>query len=265
MTRALLTLKVLRKASGMNMSREMAYKWNFFIKMGATLLQDFIGPIIILLIYSTTSGIPGWTFYEFLLFQGTLTLVMGVGHFLFVGIPVEVIHNIRNGTFDKYLLNPVNVLVYLTVIAMDWDGLAQVFSGIVLLVIAFAKLNIALISYGMLAYAILVLLAFLFQYAVMILVSALAFLMIQSWALLDLFFKLADLARYPSNVYGSGVQFFITFLFPVSISAFYPAQALLNGFNLLPVLKVGIPVIIFFLFSLWLWKAAMKKYASAGG
>lgn len=259
------TLKIIRRAAGMQLSRDMAYKWNFFIKLGATVVQDLIGPLIILLIYSTTSGIPGWSFYEFILFQGTLTFVFGIGHFLFVSIPVETIYNVRNGTFDKFLVQPVNTLIYLTASAFDWDGISQVFVGIFLVVFAFMKLNLAVFSVNTLAFLFLVLLGLLFQYSIMVLIGALTFTLIQSWALLDLVFKLTDFARYPSNVYGLSIQFFITFLFPIAISAFYPVQALLHGFNLIFLLKASIPVILFFAFSLWLWNIGIKKYTSAGG
>ncbi len=90
-------LKIIKRAMILRISEDLAYKWNFFIKFIAVMLQDFIGPLVILLIYTTTAGIPGWSFHEFILFQGTLTLVLGLGHLFAVMIPVEVMHNVRQG------------------------------------------------------------------------------------------------------------------------------------------------------------------------
>ena len=258
-------LKIVKRAIIMRVSEDLAYKWNFFIKFIAMMLQDFIGPLVILLIYTTTAGIPGWSFYEFILFQGTLTLVFGLGHLFAVMIPVEVMHSVRKGTFDKFLLKPINTLVYLTASAFDWDGLAQILVGVSLIIFAFVKINLTVLSSNFVLYLLLILVGFLFQYAMMILISALTFLWVQSWALLDLFFKLTDFARYPSGIYGGSLQFFLTFLFPIAISAFFPVEVLLRGFNAILLLKVIVPVIAFFIVSLFLWKLAMRKYTSAGG
>ena len=258
-------LKLIIKGAGLNLSSDMAYKWNFFINFIATALKDAIGPLIILLIYSRTSGIPGWSFYEFLLFQGTLTFVFGFGHFLFVSIPANIIRNVRKGSFDQFMLKPVNVLFYLTSTSFDWDGFAEILVGMVLIAISIIKLNLAVFSSNFLVYLMLVLLGILFQYALMILIAAASFVLVQSWALLDLAFKLTDFARYPSTIYGFGLRFFLTFLFPISISAFYPVEVLLKGANMMFVLQIAIPVIAFFFLSLYLWKKGLKKYSSAGG
>ncbi len=258
-------LKIIKRAMILRISEDLAYKWNFFIKFIAVMLQDFIGPLVILLIYTTTAGIPGWSFHEFILFQGTLTLVLGLGHLFAVMIPVEVMHNVRQGTFDKFLLKPLNTLVYLTASAFNWDGLAQIFVGLALIIFAFIKLDLTIFSSNFVLYMILILIGFLFQYAMMILISALTFLWVQSWALLDLFFKLSDFARYPSSIYGGSLQFFLTFLFPIAISAFFPVEVLLRGFNLMLLLKMIVPVLVFFILSIFLWNLALRKYTSAGG
>ncbi len=255
---------IFKKGMQLTLSQDMAYKWNFLITVIATMFKDFIGPLIIILIYTSTSGIPGWSLYEFLLFQGTLTLVFGFGHFAFVQIPAKVISGVRRGTFDKYLLKPVDTLFYLTAIATDWDGLGQVAVGLALIIFAFIKLNLA-ISLNFWIYVLLILVAFIFQYAIMVLISALTFLIVQSWALLDLFFKISDFARYPSSVYGVGLRFMLTFFFPIAISAYYPSIVLINGFSIKLLLEAVIPVFVFFILSLYVWKLAMRKYTSAGG
>ena len=55
----------------LELAGEMIYKMNFFIKTVALIFADIIGPLVTMLIYANTSGIPGWSFHEFILFQGT--------------------------------------------------------------------------------------------------------------------------------------------------------------------------------------------------
>ncbi|MCG2717968.1 MAG: ABC-2 family transporter protein [Nanoarchaeota archaeon] len=243
----------------------MAYKTNFAIKMLAFIIMDMIGPLVALLIYKNTAGIPGWTFEEFILFTGTLTLVFGFGHAAVIMMPARIIDDVRQGHFDKHLLRPFKSLTYFLFSSPDIDGVAEITVGLILVSWAFVKLGLTVFSWNFLIYIFLIIIGFIFQYAVMIMISALAFLFVKSWALFDVFFTLTNFARYPLTVYGGGITFFLTFMFPIAISASYPADALLNGISGFGILKIVLPVFLFLFVSVWFWNMAMKKYSSAGG
>lgn len=257
--------RILSKTVGMSLAGEMVYQWNFYIKAFAMVLSDFIGPILTLLIYSTTLGIPGWSLNEFLLFQGTLILVFGLGHTFVLRFPYEIIHCIREGEFDKYLVKPYNTLLYILAESFLIDGLPEIFAGLLLITYSMIMLNLSLFSLNFLAYVLLVFTGFLMQIAVTIFISSLSFLVVRSEALMNLYFKVSDFIRYPLNVYAVGIQLALTFLFPIAVSSFYPATALLKGFDALFMFKVLVPAIVFTAVSVMLWNAAMKKYTSAGG
>tara|TARA_Y100000310_G_scaffold345379_1_gene464295 strand:+ start:2812 stop:3600 length:789 start_codon:yes stop_codon:yes gene_type:complete len=253
------------RTSSLRLSAEMAYKLNFWIKSLAITLSDFIGPLFILLIYTTTSGIEGWTFPEFILFQGTLIFAMGFSHVFFAFIGVQVIDMVRLGKFDSVLVKPYNPLVYLTLSSFDWDGLGELLVGFALLVWAFIVLGITVFSWNFLVYLFVVLLALLFFYSIIVTICALSFLLIKSWALFALFFRTMDFAKYPLDIYGSGLRVLFTFFLPLGVASFYPAKALLEGLSGWTVLQLTISVGIIFGISLILWHFAMKKYSSAGG
>lgn len=258
-------LKLFFKSWALEISSQMAYKANFATKMLALFMMDIIGPLVILLIYTNTAGIPGWSFEEFILFQGTLLLVIGLSHAFVIMMPVNILEDIRDGHFDKHLLRPFNMLAYFLFSSPDIDGLAEIGVGITLTSWAFIKLGLSVLSPNFLIYLLLIMLGFLFQYAILIVISALAIMFVKSWALFDILFSLENFARYPLSVYSSGFVFFLTFLFPIAVSAFYPVEALLRGITMLNLVKVSIPVIASFAISVLLWNKAMKKYSSAGG
>ncbi len=251
------------KNAGIALSEDMAYKANFFIKIIAIALTDFLGPLIAVLIYSNSSGIPGWTFEEFILFTGTFTLIFGLGHALVIMMPHMVIESVRRGEFDKYMVKPFNPLVLLSISCWDMDGFAEVFTGLALVIWSMTKIGVTLPHLGL--YLLLVIVGIIFQYAGMVLISAIAFRVVKSYSLYDLFFEISKFARYPLTIFGPGVQLIFTFLFPVAISSHYPVEALLRGASLLTLLKISIPVMVFLAFSIWLWEQAMKHYSSAGG
>ncbi|MBT7903728.1 hypothetical protein HN587_07735 [Candidatus Woesearchaeota archaeon] len=258
-------LKIWKKSLALELSSDMAYKWNFIIKCIAMALVDLLGPLIAILIYNTSSGIPGWTFEEFIFFTGTFTLVFGLNHAFFVKFPIRVIENVRNGEFDQFLIKPFNPLLFLTFSAWDLDGFAEVAVGLFLIIWSGLKLSAVMTATGIFWYIVLILFGVLFHYSIMILISAISFLVVNSWGLFDLFWGASKFARYPLNIFGATTQFTMTFIFPMAISAHYPATAILHGVTALGLIKVILPVIGFFSFSLLLWNWAMKNYTSAGG
>ncbi|MFH1209842.1 MAG: ABC-2 family transporter protein [archaeon] len=258
-------LRLFNKTFALELSSEMAYKTNFLIKSLALITADLIGPLVTLLIYNNSSGIPGWSFEEFLLFQGTFVFIMGLSHFSLIMLPYRVIDNVREGTFDKVLIKPYNPLLYLSFTSVDLEGLAEVFAGLFLIVYSFIKLNLILFSFNSLFYIFLVVIGFIFLYSVFVLMSALAFLFVKSFGLFDLFFKIMDVGRYPITIYEGGMRFLFTFIIPIGIVSFYPASVLIRGLNLLTVIEIIIPISLFLIFSIWMWNRAIKKYTSAGG
>lgn len=258
-------LKLWVKTFALELSSDMAYKGNFIVKSLGLILADLIGPIVMLLIYANSLGIPGWGFEEFILFQGTFILVMGLSHaFLFI-FPFQVIENVRHGTFDKFLVKPFNTMLYLTFSSIDIEGFAEVFVGLVLIIWAFIKLNLIILSFNTLLYLFMIVIAFIFMYSLMVLISSLSFLFVKSLGLFDLLFKLTDVSRYPMNIYGFEMRLIFTFILPVAVISFYPASALLGTLNILNLALISMPVTAFLIFSIIMWNLAMKKYTSSGG
>lgn len=258
-------LKLWKRIFELELSSEMAYKTNFIIKSFALIIADLIGPIITMLIYSSSSGIPGWSFEEFILFQGTFIFVTGISHAFILAFPRIVVENVREGTFDKILTKPFNTLLYLTFSAIDIEGFAEVFAGIGLIIFAFIKLNLTVFSLNFLIYILIMIIALLFLYSLFIIISALAFLFVRSFALFELLFKILDVSRYPMNIYSIEMRFMFTFILPVAIVSFYPALALLGRFSIATFIEILVPVSIFFAVSLFIWNLGIKKYTSAGG
>ncbi len=258
-------LKLFTKSFALELSSELAYKTNFVIKSLSLVLGDFISPLLAILIYNTTLGIPGWSLEQFILFQGTLILISGLTHFLLIMIPYKIIDEIREGTFDKYLIKPYNTLLFFSFSSVNIGGLAETFTGIVLVTWSMIKLDLSIFSFNFLVYIFLIIIGFLFAYSLMVLIAALSFLVVKSEALVSLFFRVLDLARYPVQIYGTGFRFFLTFLVPVAVMSTYPASSLVFGLDYKSVIGAIISVSLFLFISVYLWKKAMMKYSSAGG
>lgn len=256
--------KIFLKFVSLDLSSDFRYKLNILIKFISLITMDLIGPLVGLLIYSTTTGIPGWSFYEFLLFQGTLILVLGLGHTFVFRFAWEVMELVRHGEFDTIMVKPLKPLVYLMLGSFNFTGFAEITAGISVITYALVNLNIGF-TWNYIPYIIFILLGVLFQLGVATLISAMAFLFIRSWALFDIWFHLVNFARYPTIIFSLGIRFIITFIFPIAVASYYPVMVLVKGMSFIEMIKPMIAVIVFFLVTLMFWNFAMKKYASAGG
>lgn len=253
------------KAAQIYLNKELAYKTNFIIMVCGLFINDLIGPMLALIIYGTTVGIPGWTFDQFLLFQGTLIMVYGIGRALTGEFFWKVFEAINRGEFDKFLLRPYNSWLYLMALSIDWNGFFEAVLGILIVIYTMTKLHIGILSIGFAMYLVLICAGILFQFAVITLITAGSFIAVKNESLVILYMKLADFARYPLTVYGAGLQFALTFLFPVAVSSFYPVEALLRGMTFSGLTIIILPVIVLFILSLWTWHSVIRKYTSAGG
>ncbi|MBI4447934.1 ABC-2 family transporter protein [Candidatus Woesearchaeota archaeon] len=249
----------------LEISREMAYKTNFLIKCLAILVIDMVPPLVAMLIYKTTPGIPGWGFEEFLLFQGVLIFVLGLNESLFMRMLNIVVEAVKSGTFDMTLVKPFPPLVYITFGSINLNGFAGILVGASVIAYSIWKIGISLLSLNFMVFLLMVLLAIIFQYGIVILICAFAFLFVKSHALYDIYSSIMNFARYPLSIYDSSLSFLLTFIFPIAVSSHYPAEALLKGLSLKWIVGVTLPVTIFFILCLLCWRYAMKKYSSVGG
>lgn len=259
------TLELVWRSMVLAFNKEMAYKTNFIIKVFALMIADFVGPIITTVIYATTLGVPGWSFEQFLLLQGIFILVMGLMHFAQIAIAWRTVYEVREGTFDKFLTKPYNPLTYLTLTSWDPEGLGETFVGLVLIVYSMIKLSIPILSINFAVFLLTIILALIFTYSVLIIIASLSFLFVKSFGLFTIFFQLMDIARYPSTIYSYGMKFFVSFIIPVTVTASVPAIALIEGYSLVNLIWIMLPVIIFLFIAVAFWNTAMKKYSSAGG
>jgi len=255
--------KIWRKSLTLNIQDAMAYKVSFFSQVLALFLGDMIIPIVSTLIYSVSAGIPGWSLNEFILFQGTIIIVIGIWHTLFAGLLGETINSVKEGTYDKILLRPMNTLAYMTSKGFDLDGAGEVLAGVA--IAAFALIRLKIFSFMLIPYFGVILLGALFYYSLTIFAASFAFIFVKTWRLFEFISAVERFGRYPLNIYNGPLRIFLTYFVPVAFASYFPAAVLLGKEPILRTLLTAIPVFIFFAVSVWSWHYAMKKYSSAGG
>jgi ABC-2 type transport system permease protein len=249
----------------LGIAAEMAYRLNFLMKGFAMVTFDSFGPLLAILVYSVSKGIPGWSFEELLLMQAIFILTNGLTHFMFWGFAGRTINLVQDGLYDRELVRPGNPLLMALATGSDMDGFPRVITGSVIATYALIKLGWIFNPVNLFYFIVLIISAVMFFLSLQIIIAALAFLFVKSYTMMNIFDSLSDMGKNPLTVFGPMGTVLLTFVFPIGLAAFYPASALLGRLAPLNVLMLFLIGLTFFGLSAGLWAIGIKKYSSAGG
>src|SRR5438105_15915902 len=101
-------LRLLGAFARYGLARELAFRWNFLVKV----LVELLWPGILLVFYATvfaqTSVVAGWSEEEYMFFLGCYFALEGLMETLFLSNCNEFADLIRSGDLDFILLQPID-------------------------------------------------------------------------------------------------------------------------------------------------------------
>ncbi|MCL2357692.1 MAG: ABC-2 family transporter protein [Defluviitaleaceae bacterium] len=239
-----------------------AYRLNFLLSMLITLAFNLLFPLVTILIYNAGAGFPGWDFSEVLLIQGVFTLSTGLIGMTMDGLVWATMQHVREGSFEIVLLKPTSPLTFLISTNFDADSFGLLIGGGALFIVGlvFADVSIAAIPVFIVLFAA----GFCVMAGMNMLMAATSFKWVGNSRIPEIFNSLMNFGKYPLTIFPAAIRGFATFIIPVGIIAFYPANALLGDWNLRTLLPV-IPCAIFMLFSIFVYKRMVRAYEGVGG
>jgi ABC-2 type transport system permease protein len=217
--------------------------------------------IFLILIGARTTEVGGYTIWEMIFFFATFNLIDTAPQMM-----LRSVYSFRrlvvSGDFDIFFLQPISALFRALLGGSDIIDLP-----ILILIIGFIIYSGWHLPYfsvvGIFIYILLVLNAFIIAIAFHILVLSIGIVSTEVDNTIMLYRDLTQMGRVPVSIYQQGVSFILTFVVPVGIMMTFPVQALLGTLSLqfiLYSLAIGIG---FLIFSLFIWRGAIKHYTSA--
>jgi ABC-2 type transport system permease protein len=245
--------------------QEMAYRANFFLALGYSLLNLGVSWAGLGILYGKVETIRGWDYRSTLTLLGVYLTVSSLRG-LFIGPSLDSLAgmegDILSGRFDFTLLKPLNLQFLVSFRQWRLFALMDLALGLGVLSWALALPGQPLQASGVLAFFIALAAGMLALYAVLLAFCALVFWspgFLFTWVFDSLF----QLARYPVGMYPGGLRWVLTWIIPVGLITTLPVQAL-NGWASLPQLVGSV------LFALALFAAAslffqhsLRRYTSA--
>ena len=249
---------------GLDISRSMAYRFNFIAGTLISLLSSGVAPIVQYLIFTTTNGYPGWTVKQLILFQGVMLLWGGLRSMLFGRVFTEAMSLVRNGDFDRLLVKPYPPIGVLLSSGFQLNGIGPTLGGVVIIILAANALDAPMYWWTLPLFLAMLVFGILLLVSLLILLCSVVIMLVQMGRMGDLFQKITSFADYPMNIYPKSLKQFFSIFLPFALWINFPAEVLLARLDMMMVWGAIASVVLLYL-SNWVWNLCLSKYSSAGG
>ncbi|HEY7980707.1 MAG TPA: ABC-2 family transporter protein [Candidatus Eremiobacteraceae bacterium] len=254
----------------LNFLTMIEYKTNFVIWLLFSVVYHGVAIGAIWVTMTRFPSMNGWTYQEVFFLYTLFMLGHTLSNTLFFTVG-NVPEYVRDGTFDRYLVRPLNPLFQvLSAPGQIWpDELALAF---VFFAVAQAVVHLQwTLSTSLLLLATMTGGAFI-DFAVQLAVATLAFWFVRLDALRWVVMSLEnDFTRYPLSIYSRGVRIVLGYVFPFAFMNYFPATTLLHktteaGYTLNPALGWLTPLVggIWFFVAYVFWKRGLNHYQGTG-
>lgn len=256
---------VLRAFWRMNVVEEMQYRANFIASLISTVFWLALALLTVALFFSHTTRLGGWSYWEVVALLGVFNALTGVVEAVLRPGVGRLAEDVRTGRLDLILTRPVDAQFYVSFRRLDLWRFADVVLGLALAGYAVARLGRVPSPFDVLAFIVTLGAAVAVVYAIWVALMSLAFWFVAVENLSVLFDAVYEAARYPVSAYPGALRFLFVYLIPVAWTTTIPASALTG--RLRPALAAGAAAVgvIAIVLTRLMWRAALRRYTSAGG
>lgn len=242
----------------------MEYRWNFFIGMASTMIQQGASIATIWVVMRQIPNLNGWNINEVMIIYGLVTLGQSISHMFADNLWTIGWGYIRSGDFDRFMVRPINPLFHLLADRFCHDGIGHFLTGVILIAISMHNLHIAVTLPIILYLVFAVLGGGMIFIAMNLLTATTAFYIVESIPVTQVIFNFHEFAKYPLSIYHTTIRLLLTWIIPYGFASYYPASFIL-GRNVGWLAWMGPVVGITFLFIAYrVWLVGLKHYNSTG-
>ncbi len=250
---------------------QMQYRASFWLELFSTGLLNGVYFLSLALILERFGSIAGWTLGEIAFLAGMVEMSFGLMDMVFSGFDPDYFSTlVRQGSFDQFLLRPVNVTWQILGSRFLLRRLGRIFEGFVIFLLALTLLDVHWTLFKTLYLPVVLLCQVLSMGALFMFGSTITFWTVQSIEAVNILtYGGTELMSYPMHIYPAWLRRFFTFIVPFIFLNFYPALYILDKPDplhfpssapfLAPLVSLG-----FFLLALRFWQTGINHYQSTG-
>jgi ABC-2 type transport system permease protein len=254
--------RVYRSFFTSSFAREMEFRVNFLAKIAQNGLWVGFFILILLVIFSNTKSVAGWSRADAVVLAGTVFLMGAVAQAFFFSL-TEIPEQVRRGTLDYVVTRPIDTQFWVSTRRFNFDQLGSIFAGVVMIFAGVLMSHIHPAPIAWFGYAGLVLCSILIFYSFNLALMTTGIWLVRVdnlWVLSD---SVSTVARFPIDIYSARLQVFLTYLVPLAFLSTVPARQLVRGFDGQSVVIGFVWAIFSLVLSRAFWRFALRYYGSA--
>ena len=242
---------------------QLEYQLNFLIELIA-MFGTLAGSIFILsLFFMEGRQLGDWTWESALVIQGVYTFLDGLTNSLLRPNLTEIVNYVREGTLDYVLVKPIDSQFWLSVKKFSFAGLPEMFLGVFIVFWSAFNAGTSFSNLSIFLFIISLIIALVILYSVWFIIAASSIWFVKTWNATEVLRALLAAGRYPITAYPVVLRYIFTLVLPVAFLTTFPAEAILGELKLTVIFFGLVLSIIFFVFSRFFWKYALRYYTSA--
>lgn len=247
----------------MSLRRTLGFRTNLFFDIALAVVEMLSALATVLLVFTQTDRLAGWTRAETLVLLGTFQLLTGIkATFIDPNLAWFPSRGIRDGTLDTYLLQPAPSLFLTSFATAAPLAGVQALLGLAVVVLGAGTHGRPPSVLGVVAWLLLLVIGAAVTWALGVLLACLAF-----WTPrleLDVFYGAAwQLGRYPIDVYRRPLRLLLTYVVPLALIATMPASVMLReprpGVVLASAGAGATAVVV----AIGVWRLGLRRYTGA--
>ena len=246
----------------------MQYRLAFFARIFGLFISYTSTIATLWIMLANFQDLKGWSLPEVIFLLGMAVLAWGISTLFFEEFR-SLDEYIVEGTFDRFLVRPINPFLHYLSIRANVAAVGQLFFSLGAFVWSSLYLGLQWTAWKVVFLLMSILSGVLIMGGAMVFIASLAFWTTRSerlyWVIV---YPARQLTYYPLSIYPRAVQWILTFLIPFGFLNYYPAQLLLEKFDAAartPLNYLGpVVALLFFASSYQVWLWGLKRYQSTG-
>lgn len=252
------------RALTLHLKSELEYRTSFIFSFISQILVFFSYYFVIISLFTKFNNIKGFTLYEVLLCFSIVQFGFSFNEVFSRGLD-KFEDLIIQGTFDRILLRPKNIIIQVLYNESDFVKISRILHALIILVIALINLKIEWTIFKVICLFLMIISGVLIFFSIFLITASYCFITVQGLEVRNLFTDGGKhMAQYPIGIFNKGFILFFTFIIPYAFVNYYPllyvigkSNNILYAFSPLLLFIYLIPCIIVFYLG-------VKRYGSVG-
>ena len=260
-------LRLLGHLARYTLSRELAFRGNFLVKVLVEVLWLGIMIAFYKTVYARTTNVAGWTESQYFFFVGCYFALNGLVETLFFENCNEFTELVRTGDLDFLLLRPIDEQFLISLRRIDWGTAPNVLMGAAVMAFSLVQQGWEFNLVRLLTFLVMMVCATAIAYSFMFILTTFTVWMVRNQSLMEMWWMFSSLARYPKEIYAGRLAKplgdFFTYAVPILVVSNVPSNVMVRAFDPFMVAFTGVAAVVLLWLSRRFFHYALRSYRSA--